>query len=134
MLYQIAADLILFIHFSFIVFVIAGGVLVFKWHWLIWLHIPAVIWGALIVIVGWICPLTPIENMLLKAAGGETYSVSFIERYLVPVIYPSGLNREMFITMGVVIIVVNLIVYTILFVKHKREVEAKEQRREGNIE
>lgn len=120
MLYQIAADFIVLIHFSFIVFVLIGGFLVFKWRWLIWLHIPAAIWGALIVMVGWICPLTPIENMLRQTAGNEAYSSGFIERYLVPVIYPSGLNREMFIAMGVVVIVINVILYTILFLKCKR--------------
>jgi len=117
MLYQIAADFVVLLHFAFIVFVLAGGLLVFKWRWLIWLHIPAVIWGALIVMVGWICPLTPIENMLRHTAGGEVYSSSFIEHYLIPLIYPSTLNRELFIAMGIFVIVINVAVYTVLFVK-----------------
>ena len=119
MLYQLAADFIVLLHFVFIVFAVAGGVLVFKWRWLGYLHVPAAIWAALIAMVGWICPLTPIENMFRKAGGGEVYSVSFIEHYLMPVIYPSGLSREIFIAMGVVVIVVNVIVYAVLFVKRK---------------
>ena len=119
MLYQFAADFVLLLHFAFIVFVLIGGFLVFIWHWLIWLHIPAAIWGAVFVMMGWICPLTPLENSLRRAGGGNAYSDSFIEHYLVPVIYPSGLGREMFIAMGVTVIVINLIVYTILFVKRR---------------
>lgn len=119
MLYQIAADFILLLHFSFIAFVVAGGLLVFKWRRLIWLHIPAVIWGALIVISGWICPLTPVENMLRQAGGAANYSGSFIERYLIPVIYPSALSRTMFIAMGIGVIVINATLYIILFVKRK---------------
>jgi hypothetical protein len=120
-LYQLAADFILLLHFSFIAFVVAGGLLVFKWRRLIWLHIPAVIWGALIVISGWICPLTPVENMLRQAGGAADYSGSFIEYYLVPVIYPSALNRTTFIAMGIGIIVINAVLYTLLFVKAKRK-------------
>ena len=119
MLYQIAADFIVFLHFTFIVFVVAGGLLVFKWRWLMEFHIVAAIWGALTVMMGWICPLTPVENMLRLAGGGSTYSDSFIERYLMPVIYPSGLSRDMFIAMGVAVIVINIIVYTIFFIKRK---------------
>ena len=120
MLYQLAVNVIILLHFAFIVFVIIGGLLVFKWRWLIWLHIPASIWASLIAMVGWICPLTPVENMLRHAAGGEIYTDGFIERYLVPVIYPSGLNREIFIAMGISVIVINVIIYTILFLKCKR--------------
>lgn len=117
MSYYIAADFIVFLHFIFIVFVIAGGVLVFKWRWLIWLHIPAAIWGALVVMTGWICPLTPIENRLRQAGGDQAYASSFIEHYLVPVIYPSDLSREMFIALGIGVIVINVIVYTVWFFK-----------------
>lgn len=119
MLYQLAADFILLLHLAFIVFVLFGGLLVFKWRWLIWLHIPAAIWGALIVITGWICPLTPVENRLRQAAGGEAYSTSFIEHYLLPVIYPLNLNREIFIAMGIAVILINAVVYTVLYIKHK---------------
>lgn len=121
MLYQLAADFTVLLHFVFIVFAVAGGILVFKWRWLAYLHVPAAIWAALIEMAGWICPLTPIENMLRNAGGGEVYSVSFIERYLIPVIYPSGLNREMFIAMGVFVVVVNVIVYGVLFMKLKNQ-------------
>ncbi|MCK5002875.1 MAG: DUF2784 domain-containing protein [Gammaproteobacteria bacterium] len=125
MLYQIAVDLIVLLHLAFIVFALAGGLLIFKWRWLIWLHIPAALWASVMVIMRWICPLTPIENKLRQAAGLEAYSNSFIEQYLIPVIYPQGLNRETFIAMGVVVIVINVVVYTILFIKRKRQADTK---------
>ena len=124
-LYQVAADFVIFLHLAFIVFVLAGGLLVFKWRWVVWLHIPAALWGSMIVIVGWICPLTPIENMLRQAGGLKAYSNSFIEQYLIPVIYPQGLSREIFIVMGMVVIAINVIIYTILFIKRKKKADTK---------
>ncbi len=124
MLYQLVADLIVLIHFAFIVFVLAGGLLVFKWHWILWLHIPAAIWGALIVMVGWICPLTPIENMLRQGGAGVAYPSGFIDRYFAPLIYPADFTDEMAIAMGVVVIVINVLVYSIFLVRRKREIDA----------
>jgi len=117
MLYQIAAHFIVILHLAFILFVIFGGLLVLKWRWLIWLHIPAVIWGALISFMGWVCPLTPLENRLRNLAGDNGYSTGFIEHYLIPVIYPDELKPFMFVLMGVVVLLVNFIVYSIIFRK-----------------
>jgi hypothetical protein len=72
--------------------------------------------------MGWICPLTPLENRLRLAADGDVYSSGFIEYYLVPVIYPQGFSREMFVALGVAVILINLAVYTVLFVKSKRRI------------
>jgi len=117
MLFQLAADFIIILHFTFIVFVLVGGILVLKWRWLIWLHLPAVIWGVLISFMGWICPLTPLENMLRQAGGGKVYLTGFIEQYIVPLIYPSGFNHEMFFAIGLFVVVVNVIVYAFIFNK-----------------
>ncbi|MCW8854945.1 MAG: DUF2784 domain-containing protein [Gammaproteobacteria bacterium] len=125
MKYQLAADFIVILHFAFIVFVIGGAFLVFRWRWIIWLHIPAVIWGAVIEISGWICPLTPVENSLRKAAGAEFYSADFIEHYLLPVIYPAGFSHEVFTVIGVALILINVILYTIYFVYRKDNSRSK---------
>ena len=92
---QLAADAILLVHFGFVLFVVLGGLLVWKWRRLAWLHLPAVLWGALIEFSGWICPLTPLENRLRGGVEGGGYPGSFIERYLLPVIYPTELTREL---------------------------------------
>ncbi len=118
MLYQLAADAIVLLHFSFILYVVLGGLLTYKWLCLIWLHLPAVIWGAVISLAGWVCPLTPLENQMRLAAGGSHYSSSFIEHYLLPVIYPAGLSRELQIGLGIAVVGVNLLVYAGLIIKH----------------
>lgn len=128
MLYQLAADFIVLIHIAFIVFVLAGGLLVFKWRWVIWLHIPAAIWGALIEIVGWVCPLTPIENMLRQASTSEVYTSSFLDRYLAPLIYPAGFTDEMATATGIAVIVINVLVYSIFLIRRKSDIDARMQR------
>ncbi len=114
MLNLILADFIVFVHFGFILFVIFGGFLVFKWRKMMWIHIPAAIWGALIEFAGWICPLTHFENSLRSASGGR-FASGFIEHYIIPMIYPSALTREIQIGLGVIVILLNLLVYKKLF-------------------
>ena len=75
MWYQAGADAVLLIHFGFILFVLLGGFLAWKWAWVPWLHLPAALWGALIEFSGGICPLTPLENRLRQAAGGDGIEV-----------------------------------------------------------
>jgi len=119
MLYQLAADVVVLLHFAFILYVILGGLLAYKWLWLLWLHPPAVAWAAAISLAGWICPLTPLENTLRAASGGGHYSSGFIDHYIWPVIYPAGLTRELQTIMGIALIVVNVLVYSGLIIKHK---------------
>lgn len=108
---ELAADFIVLLHFLFIVFVIFGGLLVLKWKWVVWLHIPAATWGALIVLIGWLCPLTPLENLLRRTEASNGYATGFIEHYLIPIIYPAGLTRDLQIAMGVAVIIINVIIY-----------------------
>jgi Protein of Unknown function (DUF2784) len=121
MLNLMLADLLVAIHFGFILFVIFGGVLVIRRRILIWLHIPAAIWGALIEFVGWICPLTYWENDLRAASGGG-YASGFIEHYIIPILYPSGLTREIQFSLGIIVILINLLVYRKLFAKVRQKI------------
>ena len=116
------ADLLVAIHFGFILFVIFGGFLVIKWRRLIWLHLPAAIWGALIEFIGWICPLTHWENNLRAASGGG-YASGFIGHYIIPLIYPSGLTREIQIGLGLIVILLNLLAYRKLCLEWKECLE-----------
>lgn len=120
MLTSIAADFVLVIHFLFILFAIFGGLLTLRHRWVVWLHIPAMGWAAMISFAGWICPLTPLENALRRAAGAEAYSGGFINRYIAPVIYPEGYTRELAITAGIAVLVINMLVYG-LVIYHKRK-------------
>ncbi|MEN6330842.1 MAG: DUF2784 domain-containing protein [Smithella sp.] len=111
------ADVLVVLHFLFILFVVAGGILVLHRPRLAILHLPAVIWGAAVELCGWICPLTPLENYFRRLAGGAGYSGGFIEHYLIPLIYPENLTIGMQYVLGALVIVVNLIFYFIIWRK-----------------
>jgi uncharacterized membrane protein YhhN len=117
----VAADAVVLFHFSFILFVAAGGLLVLRWPRVAWLHAPAAIWGAMVELMGWICPLTPLENRLRAAGGDSAYGGGFIDRYIVPIVYPSGLTRGMQIALGAAVIGVNLVIYCALFLHHRAD-------------
>ena len=117
MIYSILADIVVFIHFLFIVFAIFGAVLVFKWRWIIYPHLISALWAAMVITMGWICPLTPLENSLRRSAGEAGYSGGFIEHYFLPVIYPEGLTREIQIWIGVGVILINAGIYSIILYK-----------------
>ena len=95
MLYALLADLTLFLHATFILFVVFGGVLIFWRRGLAWLHIPCALWGIFIELQGWVCPLTYLENDLRAMAGSQGYTGGFIDHYLMPLVYPSGLTSEL---------------------------------------
>lgn len=114
MIYRLLADLTLVVHFLFIAFVIAGGFLAIRWPRLAWVHLPCAVWGALIEFAGWICPLTPLENMLRLAGGESGYAGGFVDRYLLPLIYPGGLTHEIQVILGVSAIALNVVAYTVV--------------------
>jgi hypothetical protein len=121
MLFRVAADLLVALHFAFIVFVLAGGYLAWRWRWVVCLHLPAAAWGALIEFAGWICPLTPWEVALRRQAGEAGYAGGFIEHYLIPVVYPAGLTPAIQTILGCAVIAVNAVAYAGLVRRARRE-------------
>ena len=121
MFYSFAADALLIVHLLFILFVILGALLIIKWRWVIYLHLPAVLWGILIEFSHGICPLTPWEKALRLAAGEASYETSFIEHYLVPLIYPAHLTNNTQIILGCLVIIVNICLYLWLALKIKNQ-------------
>lgn len=116
----IAAEIVVLVHFGFILLVVFGGLLVLKWPKVAWVHLPAVVWGAAITFGGWICPLTPLENALRLAAGEQGYAGGFIEQYLLPVIYPAGLTRTVQVIAGIALVVLNLVIYAVVVTRSNR--------------
>jgi hypothetical protein len=114
-IFQTLIDLVVFLHFSFILFAVLGGLLALRWPRVLWVHAPAALWAALIEFGGWLCPLTPLENWLRRAAGQAGYGGGFLDHYLVPLIYPPGLTRELQVVLGVVVIIVNVAVYVLVW-------------------
>jgi hypothetical protein len=110
-----AADLVVILHLAFVVFVVAGGLLVLRWPRAAWAHLPAAVWGVVIELTGWICPLTPLENWLRARAASEVYAGDFVARYVVPTLYPEGLTRRSQLLMGGAVLLLNVAIYAIAF-------------------
>lgn len=112
MVFRIAADAVLVLHLAFIVFALFGAVLAVRWRWLPLVHLPAAAWGFFVEVSGRVCPLTDLENDLRLRAGQAGYRGGFIEHYLLGVIYPSGLTREVQFALAGVVLAVNAAIYT----------------------
>ena len=120
-MYEIAANLILIVHLIFILFAVFGALLFFASTKIIFIHIPAFIWGSYIELTNSICPLTYLENWFLQKANLKTYSEGFIQNYLVPIVYPINLTKDLQIYMGTALIVINMIVYGFIINKRIRK-------------
>ncbi len=119
MLYRIAADLVLVTHLAFILVVVAGALAVIRNPWFVWIHVPVASWGVFVELTGRICPLTTLENFLRTQAGQEGYANSFVEQYMVPVIYPAGLTRQAQLLLAGLVVVVNVIIYTTILLRKR---------------
>lgn len=111
MIFRIVADVLVLIHLAFVVFVAFGGFLVIRWRRLAWIHLPVALYGAVIEFVGFICPLTPLENRFRHLGGEAGYAGGFVDEYVVRILYPAGLTREVSIALGVIVIALNVIAY-----------------------
>jgi hypothetical protein len=118
-IYGLLADLVLIAHLTFILFVLAGGLLALRWKRAVWFHLPAAVWGVLIEIADWICPLTPLENRLRLMAGELGYGRSFVEHYVLPIVYPEELTRDVQLALGGLVLVVNAFVYFVVLGRSK---------------
>ena len=119
-MYELAAGIILIIHFLFILFVLFGALLFFVVKKMVFIHIPAIIWGSYIELTHSICPLTYLENWFLHKANLTTYSEGFIQNYLVPIVYPMNLTKDLQIFLGISLIVINIVIYAFIFGKLKK--------------
>jgi len=118
-LYPLLADLVVLAHALFVLFVVVGGLAVLRWPRMVWLHIPAAVWGVGIEILGWTCPLTYLENHLRRLGGKPGYGGTFIQQYLEPLVYPQGLTRTSQVLLGLAAFLVNSAVYGHLL-RHRR--------------
>ena len=119
-LYLWLSNLIIVIHFLFILFVLLGGMLVLRWPKWAWLHLPAICWGFLVELNGWICPLTPWENHLRQLAGKLMYEGDFIGEYLIPLVYPINLTREMQYLFAALVVIVNSLLYLLIWHHYRK--------------
>ena len=122
MLARFAADTALLLHLTFIAFALFGSLLAFRWRWIPFVQLPAAIWGIFVELSGRLCPLTYLENHFRALAGQDGYSESFVEHYLVPIIYPSGLTRDIQFVLAAVVLAVNVAIYSVLVWRHFRQI------------
>ena len=120
MLHRWLADVVLVIHLAFVLFVVLGGLLVLRWPRLAWIHVPVALYGAAIEFMGFICPLTPLENSLRRLGGEAGYEGGFIEHYITAALYPTGLTRELQLALGVGVLAMNALVYGMLLRRRRR--------------
>ena len=118
--HRLLADLTLIIHGGFVVFVVVGGLLALRWPRVAWLHVPAVLWGAGIELLGGVCPLTPLENHWRRLAGESGYGGGFVEHHLLRLLYPDGLTPDVQYLLGAGVLAVNALVYGRLWRRRRR--------------
>lgn len=132
MIYRILADAVVVLHLLFILYVVLGALFVLKWPKTAFIHLPIVVWGTLIELIGWICPLTPLENSLRLEAGLQGYETGFIEHYLLPLIYPASYTHALQLGLGAFVIAVNLSLYTLVILRYRKRRQAKKQQEENS--
>jgi hypothetical protein len=120
MLYRVAADAILVVHFAFVLFALLGALIVLRLPLLAWLHLPVVAWAAFVEFTGRVCPLTPLEVTLRQAAGDAGYASDFLEHYVVGVLYPEGLTRDLQVLLGAAVVLVNVAIYSAVLLHSRR--------------
>lgn len=119
MAHALLADAVLVAHLLFIAFVVGGAAMLVRWPGLAVLHLPAALWGAYAALAGRVCPLTPLENRLRESAGQAGYEGGFVGHYLLPLIYPGALTREIQVGLGVVVVLVNVLLYAFVVCRHR---------------
>jgi hypothetical protein len=108
---RIAADAVLVLHLAFVLFAVLGGLLVLRVPGFAWLHLPALAWAAFVEFTGRVCPLTPLEVALRRAAGESGYAGGFVEHYIVALLYPETLTRDVQMVLGAALVVLNVVIY-----------------------
>ena len=108
---SLLADLVLVGHLGFIAFAVFGAFWALRWSWSPLVHLPALAWAAYVEFSAGVCALTPLENSLRQAAGESGYSSSFIEHYLVPLIYPPGLTSSAQLWLAASLLLLNGLFY-----------------------
>ena len=122
--YRLLADLVVILHLGFLLFTVLGGLLVFRWRWFPWIHLPTAIWGGFVEVTGRVCPLTVLENWLRRAGGGYGYERDLIDRCVVPVVSPSRLTREIQLCLAALLVMVNGAIYMMVS-RYRRRVEQR---------
>lgn len=122
--YRLLADLLVVFHFSVVLFVIGGAVLLLWRRWVAWVHLPVVAWVIFAECFQYLCPLTYLENWLRERGGAGTYRGDFVAHYIMPVLYPAGLTPRIQVLFGMLVFLINATLYTIAFLRRRPTAQA----------
>lgn len=114
MFYRVAADAVVILHLAFVLFVALGALLALRWRRVLWIQVPAALWGAAIELTGGICPLTPLENHLRSLGGESGYAGGFLDHYLLPMLYPAALTRTTQFLLAAIVVSLNGLIYWVV--------------------
>jgi uncharacterized protein DUF2784 len=121
MIYRLLADLVLVLHFAFVIFAVFGGALVLRYPNMLKVHLLALSWAIVVQWADWVCPLTPLENYLRGLGGGAGYDGSFVEHFVLKILYPQELTPELRTMLGLALIIMNVAVYTFVMAGKRRQ-------------
>ena len=115
-MYGLLADMVMLLHFCFILLVVFGGLLALYWQRFVLVHIPAVVWAVFLEArPGTLCPLTPLEQALRQRAGESSYKGGFIEHYLAPIIYPTNMTIQEQFLIGLALLLYTVVIYWVVY-------------------
>jgi hypothetical protein len=115
MAWRLAADAVMLVHLAFVVFVVVGGLWALRWRPIAYLHLPVVLYGVVIQLAGFTCPLTPLEKSLRRRAGSAGYEGGFVEHYIVPILYPGRFTAGVQLGLALLLAVTNALVYVVVW-------------------
>lgn len=115
MAWRFAADVVVVLHAAFIVFVVVGGLAVARYPRLAWVHVPVALYGVVIQLVGFTCPLTPLEKWLRRRAGSAGYEGGFVEQYVIPIVYPGEFTPTVQFVLAALVVAVNAAAYAFVW-------------------
>ena len=124
MVWRVLADLLVVLHLAFVGFVIFGGFLAWKWPQVVLAHLPALAWGLWVELSGQICPLTALEKHLRHLAGEAGYHGGFLHHYVLPILYPPGLERPDQWLLAAVLLAINAVAYRQVLAQRKKRKSA----------
>jgi hypothetical protein len=109
------AGAVMVLHTVVSLFILLGALLVWRGLVPVWLHLPLAAWGVLTHVANVTCPLTPLEKWLRREGGMPVYETGFVEQYLMPRALRGRVTRAGHITLGLVILAVNVLIYWLAF-------------------
>jgi hypothetical protein len=104
-LFRALADAVVLVHFGFLVYLVIGGFLGWRWPAALIPHAFAGAWGFAVVAFSLTCPLTVLEHAFRRLGhqGGSAHD-GFIDRYVQGVIYPARYTDQVRVVVAIVVV------------------------------